>query len=693
VLPTITPLAARPREERGIRREVQALRAVAVLGVLIYHLWPHRLTGGFVGVDVFFVISGFLISDHLMRDRERRGRILLVSFWARRARRLLPASLLVLAVTTLATYLLVPVTRWAQFGGEIITSAFYVENWSLAAQAVDYLGQANAPSPVQHFWTLGVEEQFYLAWPLLLIAGIALAVRVGRSARSGAAAAMVVVVVASFVYSVVFTFLNPSVAYFSTATRAWEFGAGALLALAAGSRRLAVPERIAAAASWSGFGLIAIAMLFFSAATPFPSYTALLPVVGTLAVILAGTPAARWAPTRLISLRPVQFVGDVSYGVYLWHWPLIVLIPFFTDAPLTTFQAISIGAVSIALGWLSKRFVEDPVRTHPWLAKGRPRRSLIGTAAAMSMVTVVALPLAVYQLPAAPAVPDAVPSCWGAQAMSDPECGGPLAASLRAPAASFASDLPPEDVRACEITVETSSFRRCDLVGVGDSGRHIALVGDSHATRWVPAFRDVAEERGWALSTYLVSGCALVSTAPVGGVWGYDPVGAQLCPLPTRTARDEIAADPEITDVVLTNRSRLYVSSNAADRPLSADDVAESIRIWQAAGKRVTVLVDPPEMHAVPQKGGGTAADCLMAHDARSCALPREQIGFADPMRAAAAQAGADVIDLTGSFCDAELCYSQIGGLVVYTDDNHLTRSFAETLTVPLGEALERSAG
>lgn len=673
-----------------VRREIQALRAVAVLGVLVFHLWPLRLPGGYVGVDVFFVVSGFLITDHLMREYERRGRISLPGFWARRARRLLPASLLVLTVTAIGVYLLVPLTRWSQFGWEIIASAFYVENWALAAQSVDYMALSNVKSPVQHFWTLGVEEQFYIVWPLLLLGGGYLAVRLGRAGVRGAAAVVGIATAASFAFSIFLTALAPSVAYFSTATRAWEFGAGALLALTL--RRVPTPltGAVAVASSWLGWGMLAAAMLLFTADTPFPSYTAALPVLGTVLVILAGTPSTAGAPTALLSLRPVQFVGDVSYGVYLWHWPLIVLVPYATLAPLSTGQAILIGGASIVLGWASKRFIEDPVRRLRWIASARPRRSLLATAGGMIIVAGLSLPLALSSVPPPPEAPKALPSCWGAEAMTDPQCDGPLAQSLRAPAASFAADLPTAEVKACEVTVELATFRRCDLVARSD--RNIALVGDSHATRWVEGFVRAAQEEGWGLSTFLVSGCPLVSLEPIGGAWGFDPVGSQLCPQPTAGVLEAIASDPTITDVVLTNRTRLYVSEDPANHPLTSEAVATTIRTLQAAGKNVVVLADHPEIRPIPQQGGGGAPDCLAVRDAAECVMPRQGAEFDDPMRAAAAATSAPVVDLTDSFCGPDVCYWQIGGLVVYTDDNHMTRSFSASLAPAIASGLDRAA-
>ncbi|MGH3322789.1 MAG: acyltransferase family protein, partial [Streptosporangiaceae bacterium] len=320
-------MSSSPTPRAQLRPEIQALRAVAVAAVLLFHLWPNRLTGGYVGVDVFFAISGFLITAHLLREVDATGRIRFAAFWARRARRLLPASLLVLAVSAGGTYLFVPQEKWQQFFSEIGASALYVQNWLLAHNAVDYLASENAPSVAQHFWTLSAEEQYYAVWPLLIAVVLLLARRRStRVRRNSLLAVLVLLTAASLAYSVWETSTNPSVAYFITPTRIWEFGLGAIVAFVwpepAGGVRLRVLM------SWVGLGCIAVATIVFTADTVFPGYAAALPVVGALLVIVAGPVAHPAGTLWLARLRPVQFLGDVSYSVYLWHWPLIVLAPY-----------------------------------------------------------------------------------------------------------------------------------------------------------------------------------------------------------------------------------------------------------------------------------------------------------------------------------------------------------------------------
>src|SRR4051812_16225328 len=282
-----------------MRPEIQGLRAVAVALVLVFHLWPDAVPGGYVGVDVFFVISGFLITSHLLREAEVSGKVRLAAFWARRARRLLPASLLVLAVSAAATAAVVPISRWDQFFGEIRASALYVQNLHLAGAAVDSLAANAPPSPVRHFWSLSTEEQFYAVWPLLVATAVALAGRGASPRRRRRAVALVLgaVVVAGLAWGIHVTATDPAAASFVTPARAWEFAAGGLLAVLAPVSARGDAWR--AALGWTGAAAIGAAAFLYNSGTPFPGVAALLPVAGALAVLHAGAPSGRWALSRL----------------------------------------------------------------------------------------------------------------------------------------------------------------------------------------------------------------------------------------------------------------------------------------------------------------------------------------------------------------------------------------------------------
>lgn len=356
----------------GVRREIQALRAAAVLMVVIYHSWPGAVGGGYVGVDVFLAVSGFVITAHLVREVEANGRIRVVNFWVRRARRLLPAALLVLVVSAVGAMIFVPRILWHQFLLEIGASALYVQNWLLAANSVDYSAARSNVPPQQHLWSLSIEEQSYLLWPLLIIvAALVFRKAAVNVVRKSITVVVGVTTVASLAYCIWLTASESSVAYFVTPARAWEFGAGALLALFAANP---IRERLAirAGASWLGFALIAFAAFFYNGATPFPGVAVVVPVVGALLVIWAGAPEVSWAPTAIMSLRPVQFLGNISYSTYLWHFSLLIIAGYALGPQFGPARKFLLIIVTLFLGALTTRFIEDPVRRQEFQVRHKP---------------------------------------------------------------------------------------------------------------------------------------------------------------------------------------------------------------------------------------------------------------------------------------------------------------------------------
>jgi peptidoglycan/LPS O-acetylase OafA/YrhL len=316
----------------GFRPDLEGLRAVAVVLVLLYHASVPGFTGGYVGVDVFFVLSGFFITGLLLREVRRTGTISLQGFYARRARRLLPASALVLLVTVIGTAMFMPPLRVPDVAGDAASAALYVSNIHFAVQATDYLQADLAPSPILHFWSLSVEEQFYLFWPALVL----LVVRLARGREDfGRWIAMVagVIVVASFGIAIWLTEANAPWAFFSLMTRAWELGLGAFLAI--GATQLArIPDRPAALTAWLGLVLIGLAGVLLDTATPFPGTAALMPTVGSALVIAGGFRPSALAPGRWLSKAIPRFLGRISYSLYLWHWPLLVIPAAALDSKL-----------------------------------------------------------------------------------------------------------------------------------------------------------------------------------------------------------------------------------------------------------------------------------------------------------------------------------------------------------------------
>ena len=679
--------------ERPFRPEVQALRAVAVLLVVGFHLWPLRLPGGYVGVDVFFVISGFLITSHLLREVERDGHVSFGKFWARRARRLLPAAYTVLAAATVATYVWLPRVAWQQSFREIIASSLYVQNWRLAADAVDYLAADNAPSPVQHYWTLSVEEQFYLVWPVLIALTVAVAARARWNRRVAVTAALATVTAASFAFSLWLTSTNPSAAYFVTPTRAWQFGAGALLGLHATRRGAAASgsggrDVLRCLLSWAGGAALLWCAFAFSGSTPFPGTAALVPVLGALAVIAAGAPSGRLSPVPLMSLRPVQYVGDVSYSVYLWHWPPIVLLPSVLGHDLRTTDKVVILAGTFVLAALTKRFVEDPVRLGTRF--GIQRRSvtfaltaLVATAlVASSTLGSSAATRATQQGSAyAEKLLRDPPRCFGAASMDPREpCHNPALDSMLVPRPEAqAEPANPE----CFPEPAEDVLKACNFGRVGDRTiPRIVLVGDSHARALLPALKDLAARGAISVTTVLKSSCAW-STRPLAQ---QDALRIRTCQHWRADLAGWLARHVTRSDVVLTSAYAKFLTGTPEQR---AEGLSQAWSTVTRRGIPVVAVRDSPRFARDPNL-------CLARLDQvtpTSCSRPRSRAFPAyDAITPAAKRTpGVHLVDLTPFYCTRQRCLAIIGGVNAYLDPSHLSQVFSRTLAPYLWRALRES--
>ena len=670
---------------------VQGLRAIAVLLVVLYHFWPGRLPGGYVGVDVFFVISGFLITGHLMRELTTTGTVRLGQFWARRARRLLPASLLVLLVcaAVAASPYLMPVSGLQREISEIIASTFYVENWYLALTSADYLNHAGEPSMVQHYWSLSLEEQFYVLWPLIMLLAAWVAVKRFRGElRRAVLVTLVVVSAASFVFCVVFTVTDPAPAYFVTFGRMWEFGLGALIALVPALRiRHAAVSFVV---GWAGILALVYTAFRFDASTPFPGYSALLPALGAAAVIAASNSERWWYPTRVLSIRPMRVTGDISYSLYLWHWPLIVIAPSVPFWGLTIYHRVALLALCFVLAWLTKRFVEDPARSWKALTGRRARVTLWGSLAAMALVAATAGAAWAVNAPAyregvtqLAELRAAPPACFGAAAVLDAACADVEPSDAILPSPGFAGVDKPGDEQ-CFVQLNDARPVSCEFGSTDPDAPTVALVGDSHAFQLLSTFQRMAEDEGWRLVTYVKGACPW-NTTPLAtpGAFG------EACTQWREAVSAELAADRP--DVVFT--SALATTPYASDGYGSSYDAAvagyrEAWSTMTDAGVPVVTVVDNPVWETDPNK-------CLRTRDAADCDGARADVLVADdPLRGAAdGAAGVTLLDFTEVYCGAEMCAPVVGGANVYRDQDHLTVTFADSLTPQYAAALRAAIG
>jgi peptidoglycan/LPS O-acetylase OafA/YrhL len=711
------------RMHREFRADIQGLRAVAVLLVLAYHLWPDGVTGGFVGVDVFFVISGFLITAHLLQHPPQRGRDLL-EFWGRRIRRLLPAAFLVLAVTAIASLLVAPDTRWAANAGQMIASALYVQNWALAANTVDYLAAADAPTPVQHYWSLSVEEQFYLVWPLLILAIFWLVRRSNLGPTLVTRLAMLAVVGLSLYISISATDSDPASAYFITPTRIWELAAGGFVATLPplGSWRLAarrLPAWAIDAAAWVGLAMLLVAGVTFSAATPFPGSAALLPVGGTALAILAAA-GRRTSPTGLLGIPPIQHIGDTSYSIYLWHWPIIALWPY-AVGDISTVDSLLIVGLTLGLATLSKKYVEDQFRFAPSFQPLVPtfRFAIVGMVL-LSMLGGGQLIQAQLQVDAALAseqgsgpgtdggtaagpssdgtaggsaaagpestdIPgssgpsigpsDGPTSCIGAAAIvrgfdacpQDP--GGKMTPSPIVAASDWSSAYPD----GCWIESPFEAHTTCHY---GHGKVRVALVGNSHAGEWLPALQVLAKKDGWTITTFLASRCnATDATLQLyAGSAGCLDYGKWVMS----------QTDGSAFDLVITiERQSVKTQGDTWAQTATTAQAGYSsyLERWSAAGTNVLILHDTP----YPGQTLPSVPDCLAKHPTNqaACSGTPDSWAWPDPLYAAATALnlpGISTVDTAPFVCTATTCPAVIGGIVVYYDASHLTATYARSI-------------
>jgi len=695
--------AATGTARRSFRTDIQALRALAVSLVVANHLWPERLPGGYVGVDVFFVISGFLITSHLGKELFATGRVRLGLFYARRARRLLPAAFLVLSVSLVGAWLWLPYTRWNANAQEIVASAFYVENWTLAAKAVDYSAMNSAASMVQHYWSLSVEEQFYLVWPLALVGMFAAAVRWGRPQRPVLLTGLAVITTASLGFSVYLTEASHSAAYFNTPVRVWEFGFGALLALAGNTPGFSSTLRNILALA--GFGMVLGSAAVYDHATPFPGWTALVPATGTALVILAGGGGGRLWHDRLTGLAPVQFIGNISYSLYLWHWPLIVVAPFVLGSTLGTSSRLALGFTALVMAWMTKRWVEDRWVVRPRQAV-KARRVLLAVAAGMATILLVGVALHLQVAPKAAAAAelartDAAGPCFGPRAVGRPECGDPFARPILDPNMGPANQYWgwPSDCQEKEDTLsldEPGGPAVCDFSGGRPGAETVWLVGDSHAQQWQPAIVELARKKQWKLKLSYSGGCPLADVTYVGyrgqaadparthscRIWGLNVAAAVEHDKATRVFTSTFAAGEQIDDG--TGRNQLDQYKDGFRRYWSR---------WTAAGAVVYPIADPP----LNDKVRDVNCIAVKAADPGECRAPRDRALPIDPL-SEAANAASDgdrvrLVDMSEYFCDASFCYGGAGGVVTYFDADHLNRQFTTQLAPYLDQRLSSNVG
>ena len=660
---------SRPTIGAAYRNDVQGLRAIAVGLVVLYHAGVPGLSGGYVGVDVFFVISGFLITGQIV-DRIEQGRFDFGAFYAKRARRILPASFAVLILTVIASLIWISPLQLQDVLAGAIATALYVPNMFFAVQGTDYLASDTA-SLFQHYWSLGVEEQFYLLWPALLVFGYFAA----RRSRRTLFWAIVALVVVSFAAGVFLTFRSQPWAFFSLPTRAWEFGVGAL-AMFAIRDGLTVPSRLRAVGGWIGVvALVAVGFLFTSATT-FPGYAAAIPVLATALIIFCGVDSPKGGPARLLSTPPFLFVGMISYSLYLVHWPLIMLPQQAVGEshPLPLWLTLALGLLSVPVAYLLYRFIEKPARHLPALERLRPRASLLWAGGA-SLATVAASVLVMALVSMNPLSGG---RAVAATMITNPPVGTTFVPSNLTPSLrAAAQDIPTTYGDGCHVDPPVTAIGTCirgDQTGPGS----MALFGDSHAAQWFPAIDEIATAEKARLHVYTKSSCP-----SVGIESRMDGVPYVACDTWRQNVITELRAHPVDTVIISNLELGTLVARDAATPEEWKAGLARTLE--QLVGvSNVVVIGDTPNLAEEP-------AACLAHHldDAGACGRDRSEATNEATRafeREVALAAGAVYIDVNDYLCTETFCPVILGNQLVYRDRHHVTATFARDLAPFIAE-------
>ena len=666
-------LAPRPTP-RKFRPDIEGLRAFAVLSVIAYHANLGHVSGGFVGVDVFFVISGFLITRQLVASVGRGGLRTLPTFYARRIRRLLPAGVIVVIATVVVARFWAPPLQVRSIAVDGITTTFYGLNYRLAIEGTQYLHQEDTASPLQHFWSLGVEEQFYIFWPVLIV----LVTVLGRRYRMGLlTVVLAAITVVSFYYSVTVTKVDAPLAYFSLHTRAWELGLGALVAVSA-AHLARSPRWLGEICAVVGLGVVLASAFVLSGSTAYPGSAALLPVGGAALVIAAGC-GPRRRVERLLAEPFLQCVGKISYSWYLWHWPMLVLAPMIVGHALNWPARLSVVWLSLVAALLTYLLVENPARTF-----NRPDVQWIGGGLLMSGAVLGVGLLVMGNLPSmvgtGKAVTVAEPQAAtpaAVQAMYRDVANGILTedapSNLSPTPARADNDLPQSSRDGCHAGYLVVNQGSCVF---GDpTGKHTAvLFGDSHMEQWMPAFSAMGIKKHWKIVNWTKSACPPAKLTVINPTLNrpYAECDSWRALTLTRIA----ALKP---DVVIMSESETVASNTVSPATFATATVDTLSTLRQITKARITFVEDIPipnyDMPACVAQHLSNVSSCVFDTN-HAYTYPDRHKAIGSAVRGA----GFDVVDPMADFCSAGRCAAVVGNLLVYRNSSHMTAEYSNWL-------------
>ncbi len=645
----------------GFRPDIEGMRGIAVLLVVLFHCGVPGFGGGFIGVDVFFALSGYLITGLILNEIARTGSLSFRNFYARRARRLLPAAGLVILSTLLLGMLIYSPLEVAGFAKWASYTSLYISNLMFMRDASNYFASDVATNPFLHTWSLAVEEQFYLLWPALIAVGLLV-----MKSRRRLATLLVLLSAVSLVLCIWLTHHRQPWAFFSLPARAWEFGLGGLACMVP-AQKLRLYPLWRKTLGWGGLLAVLTGGYAYSSQTRFPGIAALLPVAGTLATLVAGASGIPSTLAALLGSRTLQFLGRLSYSWYLWHWPILLMTS-------VRFPGVSWGgkllaaAVALLLAQITFLVLERPVRISSFLI-ARPALSL-----GLVVLT-------------------AVSGITGARIVQG-RARRSLAAGEQARFWAAANDTRPLFEGHCVVPAAVADVMQCEY-GDRQSGTSVVLFGDSHAEHWFPALELIANEKHWHLFTLLKASC------PAARVQVYSVTLKRQdveCSSWRESALQRIVQlRPNLVilsekDALVANRAR---PTRPGNHPISAREWEEGLRstvsYLDSRGVETLVIADVP-------RAGFDVPICLSRAAAhgwapQDCEPTREAALNEDARQAEDAAIGgltnARLVDFADKLCTGSFCQSVIGGEVVFRDSNHLTSAFARRLAPYLEREME----
>lgn len=686
------------------RLDIEGLRGIAIFLVLLFHAQIPGFAGGFFGVDIFYVISGYLITGLLIRERESTGKISLKLFYSRRARRLLPMATVVLVATLVASYYFAPRLLMPGIAFDVASAVVFLSNMNFAHHATDYFANS-MPSPVLHFWSLSVEEQYYMLWP-------ALAIFFTRKAKSVSVRmffSLLALGSLSFWFATWLITKNQSWAFFSLPSRAWELALGGLLA----SAKLwvdKIPKTGLLFAQWLATIALIYSLITLRSTDPFPGPYALLPTIATALFLLGGSSYSPnitgsyliHLPSRFLASRPIRFLGKISYSLYLWHWPVLIIVAYHYKDGLNLIQRSGIVVISILLATLSYYLIENPFR-HGKLIGKNPGRNLVTALVVLLLVSSSSLAVsATLNSEAKKSVTTVVPkktkalerhpsrSPKGSLFARPATIDFPVPKNLTPSLIGAENDRPLTYIDRCHTQQNLLPSNMSCLYGDPNGTRTIVLFGDSHALAWFPALNDLAIDNHWKLLSLTMSACSPADMP------GYDRVTAKVMQNCTTWRKWAIS---KIIDtkpyIVLVTGTRGFVTVDAKNKTFAGlagtslweTGMKKTLTQLKIASPNVIMMMDVPLSIYDPKV-------CLSENlkSTLACATPVDKaisLTWQSTESTTAQANNVKIINPSFWVCPTDPCPVVIGNVLVYLDAGHMTATFSASLSKLLGESIK----